>query len=75
MIDQDAEVFRICPQSGQSGTHELKRGRGVWLHVAKGRLTLNGVALATGDGASTEKPHTLTLIANEPTEALLFDLK
>jgi hypothetical protein len=42
--------------------------------MAGGALALNGVALATGDGASTEEPGTLKLSANAATEALLFDL-
>jgi len=52
----------------------LKPGRGAWLQIAEGALTLNGVTLATGDGASTEEPGTLKLSANAATEALLFDL-
>jgi len=55
-------------------THELKPGRGAWLHVAEGALTFNGVALTTGDGASTEAPGTLKFTATAATEALLFDL-
>jgi redox-sensitive bicupin YhaK (pirin superfamily) len=55
-------------------THELKPGRGAWLHIAEGTLALNGVALTTGDGASTERPGTLTLTASRQTEAILFDL-
>ena len=73
-IHQDAEVYRIRLQPGQTATHRLKAGRGAWLHVAQGALTLNGAALTTGDGASTEEPGTLTLTATEPTEAILFDL-
>ena len=46
----------------------------MWLQIAVGALTLNGVALTTGDGASTEQPGRLTLTATEPTEAILFDL-
>jgi redox-sensitive bicupin YhaK (pirin superfamily) len=56
-------------------THQLKRGRGAWLHIAEGVLSFNGVELNTGDGASTEEPGTLTLTATKPTEAILFDLK
>jgi quercetin 2,3-dioxygenase len=73
-IHQDAEVYRIRLQPGQAVTHELKAGRGAWLQIAEGALVLNGVALATGDGASTEQPGTVTLVGTEPTEALLFDL-
>ena len=73
-IHQDAEIYRIRLQPGQTVKHELKPGRGAWLQIAEGALALNGVALATGDGASTEEPGTLTFTADEPTEALLFDL-
>lgn len=73
-IRQDAEVFRIRLHPGQQVTHVLKAGRGAWLHVAEGALTLNDVTLTTGDGVSAEVPGTLTLSATRPTEALLFDL-
>lgn len=74
LIHQDAEVYRIRLQPGQDVMHRLNAGRGAWLHVAEGKLTLNGVEVATGDGASTEESGTLTLTAIEPTEAILFDL-
>ncbi len=74
-IHQDADIYRIRLRSGQAVTHKLRPGRGAWLHIAEGGGTLNGVALTTGDGASTETPGTLTLAATEATEALLFDLK
>jgi len=73
-IHQDAEVYRIRLQAGESVTHTLKAGRGAWLQVAEGNVNLNGVDLLTGDGASTEEAGTLKLTANGPTEALLFDL-
>lgn len=75
IIHQDAEVYRIRLPAGQTVTHELQPGRGAWLQIATGTAALNGVPLATGDGASTEEPGTLTLAAAERTEALLFDLK
>ena len=74
-IHQDADIYRLRLKSGQTVTHDLKPGRGAWLQIADGALTLNGVALQTGDGASTEEPGTLKLTATQPTEALLFDLK
>ncbi|MBL9135188.1 MAG: pirin family protein [Verrucomicrobiales bacterium] len=75
IIHQDAEVYRIRLQPGEEVTHDLKAGRGAWLQIADGALTFNGVDLATGDGASTEIPGTLTFKATQTTEALLFDLK
>jgi quercetin 2,3-dioxygenase len=73
-IHQDADIYRIRLQPGQTVTHSLKLGRGAWLHIAEGALTLNGIPLTTGDGASREEPGTLTLTATEPAEAILFDL-
>ncbi len=73
-IHQDADIYRIRLKPGQTVTHTLQPGRGAWLHVATGALTANGVALETGDGASTEQPGRLTFTAVQPTEALLFDL-
>jgi len=74
-INQDVDVFRIRLEPGQTVTHDLKAGRGAGLQIAEGGLTLNGVALATGGGASSEESGTLTLTATQKTEALLFDLK
>jgi quercetin 2,3-dioxygenase len=73
-IHQNAEIYRVRLQPGQSVTHELKPGRGAWLQIAEGALSVNGVGLATGDGANTEAPGPLILAASKPTEALLFDL-
>ena len=73
-IHQDAEVYRIRLQPGQTVTHQLRPGRGAWVQIAEGTLAMDGVALETGDGASTEEPGTLTLAATRHTEALLFDL-
>lgn len=73
-IQQEADIYRLKLQPGQSVTHELRPGRGAWLQVAAGALTVNDAALATGDGASTEDAGTLTITATEPTDALLFDL-
>lgn len=75
VIHQDAEVYRVRLQPGQTVTHELRAGRGAWVQIAEGKLTLNGVELETGDGASTEEPGHLVLVASQPTEAILFDLK
>lgn len=73
-IHQDADIYRIRLNLGQTVAHTLEPGRGAWLHVAHGALNLNGVPLATGDGASTEEPGTLLLTATKPTEVMLFDL-
>jgi hypothetical protein len=74
-IHQDADVWRVRLEAGASVSHELLEGRGVWLQVTRGALTLNGESLKAGDGASTEDHGTLAITAVEAVEALLFDLK
>jgi redox-sensitive bicupin YhaK (pirin superfamily) len=59
----------------QRAVHRNAPGRHVWLHVARGRATLNGVALAAGDGVWTSDPGDLALTGGEGgVEVLLFDL-
>jgi redox-sensitive bicupin YhaK (pirin superfamily) len=73
-IQQDAEIYRILLEPGQSLRHEVRPGRGIWLHIAEGSLVLNGITLDSGGAAATEVSGTLTLTANSRTNALLFDL-
>ena len=74
-IQQDAEIYRILLESGQSIQHEVREGRGIWLQIAEGSVVVNGITVATGDAAATEVSGTLTLTANSRTNALLFDLQ
>lgn len=74
IIHQDAEVYRIRLATGETVTHSLSPNRGLWLQIMRGKVTLNGVTLETGDGAQSERPGTFSITAQEPSEALLFDL-
>jgi redox-sensitive bicupin YhaK (pirin superfamily) len=74
-IHQDADIYRVRLEPGQTVTHDLKAGRGAWLQIAEGALKFNNVEMSAGDGACTELPGWLTFTAILPTEALLFDLK
>jgi redox-sensitive bicupin YhaK (pirin superfamily) len=73
-IHQDARVYASLLDPGQTVRHTLDRGRGAWLQLVAGAATVNGAALATGDGAAIQNEGTLEIHAGEPTELLLFDL-
>jgi quercetin 2,3-dioxygenase len=73
-IHQDARVYASLLDPGQTVRHTLDQGRGAWLHLVEGAATVNGTALATGDGAAIQNEGTLEIHAGEPTELLLFDL-
>jgi len=69
-------IYLLKPTAGSSVQHELLSGRGLWLHIAKGAVTVNGIQLLAGDAVSLEEPGVLTITADqENTEAILFDLK
>lgn len=73
-IHQDAEVFRVRLRAGQAVSHGVHTGRGMWLQIISGSVSVNGVALTAGDAASTEDEGTLLIVAGDDAEALLFDL-
>ena len=74
VLHQDASVFGAMLPAGTRVAHELESGRHAWLQVVKGKLALNGVPLATGDGAAASGEQRLTLEAGDDAEVLLFDL-
>ena len=74
-IQQDAEVFALDLDAGVSVTHTTSASRGVWIQLAKGALSVNGTALAAGDGAAITGTAQLELKASADAHLLLFDLK
>ncbi len=73
-IHQDAHIYRVRLKAGETVSHELAEGRGLWLQLIKGRVDAVGTTMLPGDGLSTESAGTFTVTAAEDAEALLFDL-
>jgi redox-sensitive bicupin YhaK (pirin superfamily) len=76
-IRQDADILLGKLAAGGSLTHHLRKGRGAWLQVVEGSVTLNGEALQQGDGASFDASADtpLEVTASKEATVLLFDLK
>lgn len=73
-IHQDADVYRLRLKAGETVSHDLPEGRGLWLQVITGSLAIGETVLTPGDAASTENPGKIDFTATEDSEALLFDL-
>ena len=73
-IHQNAEVLLTSLAAGERVMHELAPGRHAWLQVLRGSAQLNGVPLQTSDGAAVSDELSLTMLATEPCEVMLFDL-
>lgn len=75
VIHQDADIYRIRLEPGESVTHEIKAGRGAWLQLIKGSVEAGGMRLDPGDAISTDDAGVLSVTSVSGAEALLFDLK
>lgn len=73
-IDQDASVFLTRLHSGKRVSYQLRSGRNAYLHVVRGKLTLNGHPLADGDCAALREEPDVILTSESYGEALFFDL-
>lgn len=73
-IHQDARVFAAIVERGQSIAHAFPSGRRGWLHVARGKATLDGVRLEAGDGVALEDETEIHLGSSDRGEVLLFEL-
>lgn len=63
LIHQDARFFASRLSAGKGVTHTLGPGRHVFLHLAKGSITLNGRNLAEGDGVFVSDEPEMTIAA------------
>ena len=73
-VHQNAELLIAVLPKGEELNYSLKPGRRAWLQVARGKATVNGSALETGDGAAITDENMLAVRALEDAEILLFDL-
>jgi hypothetical protein len=73
-IHQDAALYASLLDPGARVEHALAKGRHAWLQIARGAVTLNGERLGAGDGAAVREESLLAIVAEHPSEILLFDL-
>lgn len=73
-IHQDARLYVGRFKAGQAASLAAAPGRVQWVQVARGRATLNGVALEAGDGAAVQGETQLAIAANDAAELLVFDM-
>jgi redox-sensitive bicupin YhaK (pirin superfamily) len=77
-LHQDASLYAGLFAAGESTTYALPAARHAWIHVARGKVTLNGETLSAGDAAGVaaisagEQPLEITGV--DAAEVLLFDL-
>ena len=73
-IHQDARIYATLLDGAESVTLPIAPGRKVYVHVARGAVTVNGTALAAGDAVKIENEAKVTLGEGAGAEVLVFDL-
>src|SRR5665213_3988864 len=72
-IRTSARVLGASLKAGQQAEYRLGPGRHAYLVPAAGKVEVNGVAAATGDGLAIEDEAVLRVTAKEDTELVLVD--
>jgi len=73
-MHQDARLYAGLFDGDERATLEVTAGRLMYVHVARGSIEANGVALATGDALRITDATTLHLKNGRDCEVLVFDL-
>jgi redox-sensitive bicupin YhaK (pirin superfamily) len=74
-IGQDARLYTGLLHGDEHIEHLLAPGGAAWLHVARGRLRVNGHELGPGDGAGVVDERTLVLADGAGAELVLWELE
>jgi redox-sensitive bicupin YhaK (pirin superfamily) len=74
VIHQDARVYAGLFDADEHAELKVASGRKIYVHVARGTLSANGVKLATGDALKVTDADALTLERGAGAEVLVFDL-
>ena len=73
-INADARMYAGLFDAGQSATLDLAAGRKAYVHLVRGKMSVNGKALHTGDAALLADELQLLLANAQDAEVLVFDL-
>ena len=73
-IHQDASLYAGLFDGAERAVHALAPGRRAYVHVARGSISVNGQALATGDALMAEDTAQIVLENGAGAEVILFDL-
>jgi len=71
---QDALLFATRPDDGQVVSYQLAPRRSGYVHVARGKVRVNGAELGAGDGARIAAGEGVSIEGMDAGELLLFDL-
>jgi len=73
-LNQDADILAGLFDGDERAAYTTRPQRDLWLHVARGSLSVNGQPLEAGDGAAANGEAALRFADGREAEVLLFDM-
>ena len=74
LIHQDVRVYAALLDNREALSYQIQPGRKIYLHAARGKLSVNGQVLDAGDALMVSDATQLNLESGVNAEILLFDL-
>jgi redox-sensitive bicupin YhaK (pirin superfamily) len=74
LVHQDASIYASILDGADRAEHAVRGGRGVYVHVARGSVHVNGDLLSAGDALKATDVEAVVLDRANDAEVLLFDL-
>ena len=74
LVHQDAAIFAGILNGADQAEHALAAGRTAYVHVIRGRISVNGTALNGGDAIKLSDEAAVKLDQADAAEVLVFDL-
>jgi redox-sensitive bicupin YhaK (pirin superfamily) len=73
-VQQDVDLWVAFVGAGERRELSLGGNRHAWVHVARGLVSVNGIALGDGDAAAVSGEKGLKFLGERAAEVLVFDL-
>ncbi len=74
-MNADAIVYRMFLESGKIVPFDLAEGRGLFVYMRSGKITLAGESLSTGDQLRIDEPGFFDFVAHADSDFILIDVK
>jgi redox-sensitive bicupin YhaK (pirin superfamily) len=75
LVHQDAHVFVSRLTEGATVVPELRSGRGMYLYVIEGDVSVNRERMTTGDAVQITDEPSVAILANDTSELILVDVE
>jgi redox-sensitive bicupin YhaK (pirin superfamily) len=75
LIHADARMYSGLFDGAQTATMAMDSSRKAYVHLVRGRISVNGTQLAAGDAAMLEHESQLRMDGADTAEVLVFDLQ